>query len=239
MIDDRVRVPALSISTADFLFELFETGLDLPPGAIAFDDLLNGKRQVCREQCDPLCFAVDSDHANPALEIFEHDDTVKSHDLPGPSVEVDGVGLGLIAIFRSQVRRIAEEVPVLAGAALFLLRRGLREFVNVDVASQSGQQVDVLTQFFANGSPQPIVSEPGIGHDKHGSLVVLVDFHKHFGCLLKFVLKDNFFFTDPDLLLLNRLAGMIESERQRQTSPAPFDPGEQTHGDDVLSPWVR
>lgn len=41
MVHDSFRVTGLGLGAADVLFEVFEGSLDLPPGPVVFDDLLN------------------------------------------------------------------------------------------------------------------------------------------------------------------------------------------------------
>ena len=48
VVANRVRISGLCCGTADVAFEFFEQGLDLPPGAIIFDDLPSRKVQVGR-----------------------------------------------------------------------------------------------------------------------------------------------------------------------------------------------
>jgi hypothetical protein len=45
------------------LLDLFEPALDFPSGAIAFDDLADGKIEIGTEQSDPLGFPI---HPNDA-----------------------------------------------------------------------------------------------------------------------------------------------------------------------------
>lgn len=43
VVDHRLRVSALRLRTADFPFEFFEPGFDLPSGSVILQDLLDGE----------------------------------------------------------------------------------------------------------------------------------------------------------------------------------------------------
>ena len=98
--------------------------------------------------------------------------------------------------------------------------------------------MDVFSQHAMKGFPEAVVPEPGIGHDEQGALAGMVDVTEHPGGLIQLGPNVEFRFADPNLPVLERFFGVIESEVQRETSPAALDGCEQPDGDDVLGPRV-
>ena len=53
MIHHRMGFPVLTLSTADFLFDFFETGFNFPSSTVVLNDLLDGQLKVGGKECDP------------------------------------------------------------------------------------------------------------------------------------------------------------------------------------------
>ena len=101
VVGDGISGPGLGAGAPDFLFDFFEAGLDFPAGPIVFDDLGNGKSQICREESYPLGFAKDPDHPHRAAQGFEQADLIIGAYLPRFAIKLDRVPLRL----RPQRRR--------------------------------------------------------------------------------------------------------------------------------------
>lgn len=130
-------------------------------------------------------------------------------------------------------------LTVLGWTASFLFCWGLGKVKEVDVGSEPGEEMNVFSQHAVHRFPKAVVPEPGIGHDEQGELVGIKDIAEHLGGLIKFGLKFDFLLARSDPLSPESFLGVIESEVQRETSPAALDGGEQPDGDNVLSPGVR
>lgn len=76
MIGDRIGGTGLAAGAADLLFDLIEACLDLPAGAIVFDDLRHREVQVRSEEDHPLGFAKNPDDSHGAPQIFKHENLI-------------------------------------------------------------------------------------------------------------------------------------------------------------------
>jgi len=76
MVHDGIGMSGLCLGAADISFKFFECSLDLPPGAIVFDDLLNGKCQVGWKKRHPLGLAIDPHDSDRRFERFKHHHTI-------------------------------------------------------------------------------------------------------------------------------------------------------------------
>lgn len=65
VIDHLLEIPGLGLGAPDLLVELLEPGLDLPPGRVVFDDLLDREGEVGSEKSNPAGAAKDP-HPLPA-----------------------------------------------------------------------------------------------------------------------------------------------------------------------------
>jgi len=127
---------------------------------------------------------------------------------------------------------------ILGWTASSLSGHGHGKFEEVDVEPKPGEKMDVFSQHAVQWFPEAIVSEPGIGHEEQGELAGMVDGPKHLSGLIQLGPKIDLLFAQTNLPFLERFLGAIDSEVQRESSPAALDGCEQPDGDDVLSPRV-
>ena len=89
MVHDGIGMPGLRFGAANILFEFFECSLNLPPGPIVFDHLLNRECQVGGKKCHPLGLAIDPDNLDRTLERFEHYDMLIGDNGPDAPIKID------------------------------------------------------------------------------------------------------------------------------------------------------
>ena len=68
MVGHALRIPTLTLASADFLLQLLEAGLDLPAGAIILDDLCDRYIQVRGKHRDSAGFTEHPNDPHGALQ---------------------------------------------------------------------------------------------------------------------------------------------------------------------------
>ena len=93
----------------------------------------------------------------------------------------------------------------------------------------------MLSDGFAHGFEQAVVSEPAIGHDQQGGIAKSVGyFREHLNGLFELSLEEERFAVDLNVTGVDGFFHMVKAKGQGQASPATFDDFQQTDGDDVL-----
>ena len=82
----------------------------------------------------------------------------------------------------------------------------------------------VLSDDFAHGIEQSVISKPAISHDQYGdSMKGSRNFREHFNSLLELGLEQHRFAINLNLSCLNHFFHMEEAKGQGHEGPATFD----------------
>ena len=160
MVHHGIGVAGLAFAAADFLFDLFETGLYFPPCAVVFNDLLDTERQVGGKQRDPLCFAVNPHDTHFAVQCFEHHDFAESLNFAWFAVEIDRVSLGKVFETRRKGSSVAGQFPIFSATPPLTFLRLARQVKEVGIDTEPGQNIRQLADLFAHGGEQSVIAEP-------------------------------------------------------------------------------
>ena len=97
----------------------------------------------------------------------------------------------------------------------------------------------MLSDGFAHGFEQAIVSEPAISHDQQEGLGKSIGyFREHLNGLLELGLEGEHFVVDRNVAGIDSFLHMVKAKGQGQASPATFDDFQQADGYDVLRPGI-